>query len=283
MTTELLQKERDTAIDIMKGILIISVIVGHMTEMPNGLHSLIYSFHMPAFFILAGCFFKIDSVRSVVVKSFRRLLLPYVFVCGVLLLYTGAVFAVTKSFHTGVIYAFAYPVAIHEETPTLVIWFLAALFFARICYDIIWGARFHVILKWIVAISISALPLLISKYLDMPLAFLQGMSAVIFIALGKPFLNVVRSKYWYLLMLTLGVGILLLIPLYSIDMATIAYVNWPIAVVGTMSSTCVLYYIARGFEYIPIFSRMLIWFGKYSLVVICVLIPLRDLYLFGLP
>lgn len=66
-------------------------------------------------------------------------------------------------------------------------------------------------------------------------------------------------------------------------MATIAYVNWPIAVVGTMSSTCVLYYIARGFEYIPIFSRMLIWFGKYSLVVICVLIPLRDLYLFGLP
>ena len=52
-------------------------------------------------------------------------------------------------------------------------------------------------------------------------------------------------------------------------MATIAYVNWPIAVVGAMSATCVLYYIARGCEYIPIFSRMLIWFGKYSLVVMC--------------
>lgn len=65
MTKELLQKERDTSIDIMKGILIILVIVGHMTDISNSLRGMIYSFHMPAFFILAGCFFKIDSVRNV--------------------------------------------------------------------------------------------------------------------------------------------------------------------------------------------------------------------------
>lgn len=65
MTNKNFSKKRDASIDIMKGILIILVIVGHMTDISNSLRGMIYSFHMPAFFILAGCFFKIDSVRNV--------------------------------------------------------------------------------------------------------------------------------------------------------------------------------------------------------------------------
>lgn len=51
--------ERDLSIDIMKGIGICAVIAGH--TFLNTIHNLIYSFHMPLFFILSGYFYKRDN------------------------------------------------------------------------------------------------------------------------------------------------------------------------------------------------------------------------------
>ena len=59
------QKKRIDWIDYSKGILITLVISGH--AIPEfGLHlgfleKIIYSFHMPAFFILSGYLFKFDA------------------------------------------------------------------------------------------------------------------------------------------------------------------------------------------------------------------------------
>lgn len=45
--------ERKPVIDIMKGIAIILVIVGHL-QIPDFFHHVIYSFHMPLFVIVSG-------------------------------------------------------------------------------------------------------------------------------------------------------------------------------------------------------------------------------------
>ena len=78
---------RQTYIDVAKGILIICVVVGHIINFNSfftgAIKTIIYSFHMPAFFIISGMLMKKEkfdnlSLRVIFVKRVKRLLLPYV-------------------------------------------------------------------------------------------------------------------------------------------------------------------------------------------------------------
>ena len=56
--------QRDTTFDIMKGIGILLVLLGHVYEW-KAIGHFVYSFHMPLFFIVAGYFSK----RSIWTRS----------------------------------------------------------------------------------------------------------------------------------------------------------------------------------------------------------------------
>nr|WP_316046916.1 acyltransferase family protein [Planococcus glaciei] len=79
-------KQRLTWVDITKGFLMILVVIGHFsgpmpTEFP--LVKYIYWFHMPAFFLLSGLFFKPitdnQQLKPAIQKRFMQLLVPYIF------------------------------------------------------------------------------------------------------------------------------------------------------------------------------------------------------------
>lgn len=60
-------KERDHSIDILKGIGILLVIMGHC-DIFGRISGLIYSFHMPLFIILSGYFFSYkDDIRKLII------------------------------------------------------------------------------------------------------------------------------------------------------------------------------------------------------------------------
>lgn len=65
-------------IDILKGIGILLVVIGHsVPELPL-LASLIYLFHMPLFFYISGIFFKANQpIKKSVNKKLKSLILPY--------------------------------------------------------------------------------------------------------------------------------------------------------------------------------------------------------------
>ncbi|WP_075580419.1 acyltransferase family protein [Acidaminococcus massiliensis] len=67
-------------IDIAKGITIFFVIIGHTAPFDILERNMIFSFHMPLFFILSGYHFKIaqnwDEARERFWKNVRHLLLP---------------------------------------------------------------------------------------------------------------------------------------------------------------------------------------------------------------
>lgn len=64
---------RSDAIDIMKGIGIIFVILGHTIY--GALYEWIYTFHMPLFFIVAGLF--LNPNKEIFVKRVKSLIVPY--------------------------------------------------------------------------------------------------------------------------------------------------------------------------------------------------------------
>lgn len=71
--------KRNDVIDILKGIGIILMVVGH-SGAPKIVNDIIFSFHMPLFFIASGWFFNeacLDNKKTYTTKKINTLYLPY--------------------------------------------------------------------------------------------------------------------------------------------------------------------------------------------------------------
>ena len=65
--------------DLLKGVGILSVVLGH-SAISEPLHEMIYSYHMPLFFMLSGAVLALKPLKAfnIFVKSkVKRLLVPY--------------------------------------------------------------------------------------------------------------------------------------------------------------------------------------------------------------
>lgn len=75
-----LRCQRYEWIDIAKGMAIICVVIGHAT-VGNHIYDMIYAFHMPFFFIMAGYLLNIskwgNQLNLFIKNRARRLLKPY--------------------------------------------------------------------------------------------------------------------------------------------------------------------------------------------------------------
>lgn len=80
-------KNRIIFIDISKGILILCVVIGHVINFNNlgtaFLKTVIYTFHMPAFFVVSGMLIKKEKIRKLPLKEFiiikgKKLIIPYI-------------------------------------------------------------------------------------------------------------------------------------------------------------------------------------------------------------
>lgn len=79
------EDSRDQKFDVVKGIAIVLMVIGH-AECDAGLRSFIYLFHMSAFFLIAGWFYRAEfswpGVRKFVGGKLMRLWWPFVFWCS---------------------------------------------------------------------------------------------------------------------------------------------------------------------------------------------------------
>ena len=75
------EKNRIIWIDQLRGLAFYTVILGHMSIL-YGLKSLIYSFHMPLFFMITGLVFNLEKIYNTKFKNFclrlvEKMLIPY--------------------------------------------------------------------------------------------------------------------------------------------------------------------------------------------------------------
>lgn len=64
----MVDSNRIVSFDILKGGGILLVILGHI-QIPYMLKTVIYSFHIPLFFFVSGCFFRPISLREFLQKD----------------------------------------------------------------------------------------------------------------------------------------------------------------------------------------------------------------------
>lgn len=76
-------EKRNIYLDVIKGIGIFLVVLAHVSR--HSITGVIYSFHMPLFFIISGYIYgkynKIESCRLFIQRKISSLLVPY-FVLG---------------------------------------------------------------------------------------------------------------------------------------------------------------------------------------------------------
>ena len=151
---------RDKSIDILKGIGIIMVVVGH-SGCPDTLRTIIYMVHMPLFFLASGYFLKEDRLLDMVsfakgkIKSlyvpFIKYAIPILFLhnllinVGIMSTEYGAQYYNMGTLVQELILRVVF-MEVHGEALLGTYWFIQALFFGYILFAAVYSiiAKMHV-------------------------------------------------------------------------------------------------------------------------------------------
>lgn len=125
--------ERNRSIDTLKGLLIFTVVLGHVllgSLDENPLRYLIYSFHMPVFFFISGYLLDIEKmkqtpIKDIVKKYWHRMLKPW---CVAWVVYTP--FAMRDNFSLSSLLQNVY-------NPYYHLWFVPSLFLCILIFMVI--------------------------------------------------------------------------------------------------------------------------------------------------
>ena len=268
-----MENKRDITFDVMKGIGILLMLVAHWPKFPQWVHHSISSFLMPMYFMVAGYFSKpvVDCAKSLK-KSALRLLLPYVFT-QFLLIGWGAIQAFAKH-DVGCVLKPALSLVwgscdLIESSwgPIYVgpMWFLVALF---------WGKSFfELILNWVqsawllvICFLASVAAIAVHSFIPSPWCFFQGLSSLMFLALGWWIRNR-RIPNWIICLALLCWPLSMVFS--SMEFADLHYQIFPLDVMGACGGTLGLWWLSRQLVKIKWLAKPLSWCGVYSLVILC--------------
>lgn len=270
-------KKRLDWLDVSKGIAIVCTIVGHIAPFNGNIRNIIFSFHMPLFFILAGYTLKqvtYEQLVSVTVKDFKRLLIP-VFVMKIMqfileiVIHHAEIKSCAKMIGLSILWGNG---CSYWKFPGIgVVWFLLALFFAKFLFRISLNLvqNYRCIFYLFIAFAFSEL----GKKIWLPQNFDLLFPAMLFMYAGYLLKNkiVEDSKYlkvfgicsfvfWIYMSWYKGI---------HIELATRSYPYSLISIlIALCGSLCVIQF-SKSIEALKI-SKTLIFLGKYSLDLLCI-------------
>jgi len=293
---------RDATIDILKGIGIILVLVCHRLD--GYIVSFSASFHIPLFFLVAGYFSRVRAVGDEVKIDFRRLFMPYFFtVCimvvgaFVLCLFGCVGVGMLHYAFDALIYGNASPGNFDKFWGDWAVvgsvWFLAALFWAKVAFNVLLNYVKKGLL--FVVFGIGGLATLLGQYVLLPYSILQGISVLPFLYIGYRFRtmggveslmekfsssNMMRLLFgslivcWFLT--TFGSGV-------NIADCTYSLFYYPNVILASVGTLCVYFVSCAIYKYIKSLAGILSFLGRYSIILVCFpvlesfLIPLNSI------
>lgn len=275
------KSERNPVLDVMKGLGMLLVIIGHSNyiALPNiefcrCMASLIYSFHMPMFFILSGYLFKVRSLRLSVFKDISRLIVPYI-ITSCFCIFS---FIVVKSFSLDFSYVPQFSVTfICGYGP--VIWFLVALFFTKTLYHIlVLKIGSHSFCFYAAIISLSLLGFLFANKMTfiianepiVPLSIAPMLTALFFFAFGHGFFELLLRKTFLPFNFFLIFCYFVSSYLGGLSMFSTFYPYLIINIFGAIGGSYLLYIISQQISIISRLEAILSWIGRNSLLILCV-------------
>lgn len=274
--------ERDNTFDILKGIAIIFMIIGHCDDVY--LHAFIFSFHMPIFFFITGYFLKKRPLRDEFRLSIKRLFIPYIFtsacicivaICKDLFDYTWT----DGSYSQGMIIKFLLGFK-GETAPNWIIghigilWFILAMFWARCIVVFFINSIKSVKRLCFLFLFLGITGIILEKHFFVPYCIPQGLSAAGFIYTG---VLVQKFKILHNLNIKQILPFFLILWLYTLsqgglDMADCFFpTGYVFGLFGSLGFFIILHRLCTNFccKY-SFFGKILLFSGHYSLIIYCI-------------
>lgn len=262
---------RSRQLDILKGIGILLVMLGHAIPYTSFVHNLIYGFHMPLFFVCSGICFKARPIRESVRRDLKSLIIPWTFFSLILI----ACSVVLHIFSTGEVPKFN---LLDENCYVLyyTIWFLLCLFITRFLYRLIYR-------KTMLVTTILCVITYICSYLmqlngiNLPFFIDSAMSMLLFYHLGVLLKKTITVKVPIFLPIALLLLYLSIVYFWK-PLVNIKYNIFPIYLIILASMPIYsLSQICLRFD-----SKILVYFGLSSMAIMGLHHPIYDVLMFPL-
>lgn len=281
-------KKRILWIDIAKGIAIILVILGHTIPFGSLSRNLIFSFHMPLFFILSGMTFHVASSKTEILKhlnkNIKHLIFP-VLICTVISFlfsfllsenYTLAnFFSKLKTFVLSLYWSSGVSFKNHPGLGML--WFLVSLFWAKFlidCLSVLFKNNYLPI-----SILLGSFGLLISQYKWLPQNFDVTLISMMFISVGllvkKYQVNIEKNKVM-IFYLSLAFWMYFVSKSTYIEMATRSYPFSTVCIIEALCGTYVFCEVVKAISNLiesnnhSFFKNGLLNIGRGTLLIFCI-------------
>lgn len=279
-------KKRIKWIDIAKGMAIILMIVGH-TIPYNTFNIFIFSFHMPLFVILSGITYKMPNnkgdIKNRLKKYVKQLLIPYIFtllICTILFTLFNNNFSwlnVVKQFFKNLLWGngcdyVLFGINFKGVSP---IWFLIALFFSKLIFDII---NYKTISKSIsnnlvIYCFLALIGIMIGQFIWLPQNLDLVLVFLLYLYIGFTF-----NKYAKNIEKHKSVIFIICFIIWSICLGfdlniELAVRKYPYGFLSIIESICASYCIielCKVFEKNKILQFILTKTGMISLIILCV-------------
>lgn len=272
------ESKREIGIDVLKGLGIIFVLLGHMVGIGfyEDISVYIYSFHMPLFFFISGYLkYKKSSNLSVfqnIKKAAKHILLPYFILLTISILFTETVMAYIYTGHIFVVpldwgevlQAYFLSGGYLEKIPcqNFPLWYLPLFFIATIIFDLlVRNKKVEKFLPIIVLILIAVTVPFQNLIPGRPALHINVLPAgLAFMGLGYLFNKYIKNEKVpdLLAYVCLAIGILIA----SVNGGNISEINNVIYYVGAVCSIYFFYAITKDNN-----NKLLAYIGKNSLII----------------
>ena len=265
--------KRNIALDITKGIAILLVIIGHCGTIPYmPYRHLIFTFHMPLFFLVSGYLYKQRTFKESFSKDIVHLGTPYVATCIAIVLFYLLYWLKTGNSKPFSYYAIAslwgngtkHTCRFLGDSPIIgAIWFLPALLVCKNTYNLLPSKN-----RLLFSSTIFVLATVIGRYLVfIPFSVLSGLSAIVFYAIGDFLKRIKRIPiaYWI-------IGIICWVISFKFSRINLVQPRldlYFVDVIGATTVSLLVYCVSKPISKIPIISPFLSWAGKSSLLILC--------------
>lgn len=266
-------KQRMKWLDVAKGIAIFCTIIGHTVKGRVG--AIIFSFHMPLFFLLAGYTFRevpVSEMKAEMKKDAGRLLIPYVVVlCTRILL--DICFCHRQIIQTIVLYAEA-GLGGYNNIMVSYLWFLPALFWTRVVYRLV--LQYVKAYRQMFILILAFFSIWLGQIIRLPQSLDLIFVNLIFMEAGylmRTYEQKIKSEIWQ----GIGIAAFFIWSIYlsflngqvKLSLANRMYDRYTLGIlIALLASVCIIQF-SKSVEAFKA-SEAAAWLGKHSLALLCI-------------
>ncbi|GKU27265.1 O-acetyltransferase [Clostridium folliculivorans] len=303
-------EERSNYADILKGIAIITVVMGHCGA--KG-YQIIYLFHMPIFFFISGYFYKEDyssSPFSLLKKRLKSLYLPFIKYEFIFLVLNNLIYKIGIIDSTEKIYSFtsvaksAVHIFLFDGTELLLapFWFVTSLFIVNMLFCLISYCNRNfsfkesircitILVFFILGIYLTKMHINIKSSRYGSEIFNVSFVALLFFYIGFTYKKIEPKVPMNILTSITAFGILYHNSKlnYFIDMRTNSYPSISMFIVNALLGIYVMIYLSKEINRINFKFNLISYIGKNTLIILALhltcfkLVGMLQIILYKLP